>query len=164
MRPRSAEFASSKCELLLYKFFNSPVPYFGHAGTRDSIVLQRKSPLFAKDAKSGPSCDLKRGLHAALLKDQGFFATTEVDLAERVIRRVGHDLVLSHLGIIRLQRRRDRRHSLPILQESHLYVGAGSLPFHLVVAGFQLRPLDLYGGRNIYRMLILIPCEHAKRG
>jgi hypothetical protein len=45
----------------------------------------------------------------------------------------------------------------------NLLRAAGSLPFHLVGAGFQLRAPDLYGGRNIYRMLILIPCEHAKR-
>jgi hypothetical protein len=66
---------------------------------------------------------------------------------------------LSYLAIIRLQGRRDRRHILPISQEGHLYVRSGSFPFHLVVAGFQLRAPDLYGIKNIYRMLILIPCE-----
>ena len=126
---------------------------------RASLHGQRKSPLLAKDAKSGPSCNLKRELHAALLKHHGLFVTTEVDLGKRVIGRVSHDLVLSYLAIIRLQGRRDRRHSLPVQQKSHLYVGSGSLPSHLVVAGFQLRAPDLYGIKNIYRMLILIPCE-----
>jgi len=121
------------------------------------------TPPFARmDAKSGASFDLKRGLHTALLKHQGFFVTTEVDLAERAVLRVSHDPVLSHL--VRLQRRWGRCHSLPIPEESHLYVGSGSFPFDLVVAGFQLRSPDLYGVRNIDRMLILIPCENAKRG
>jgi hypothetical protein len=43
----------------------------------------------------------------------------------------GHDIVLRHLIIIRLKRRRDRHYSLPIRQEGYLYVGAGSLPFIL---------------------------------
>ena len=46
-------------------------------------------------------------------------------------RKAGHDIVLRHLIIIRLKRRRDRHYSLPIQQEGYLYVGAGSLPFIL---------------------------------
>lgn len=76
----------------------------------------------------------------------------EIDLLEHLLagsRRTNHDVVLSDLGI-HFQRRWHRCHSLPSLNELHLYRGTGILLLYLVGARVQLRSANLHGIRNIH--------------
>jgi hypothetical protein len=66
---------------------------------------------------------------------------SEVDLFERFrsgVRCIGDDVVFSDMGIIRLQRPRYGGHSLSIVHEAHLNLGASSLPLNVILARFKL--------------------------
>src|SRR5271169_992381 len=121
-------------------------------------MLRKNSPTLDQDGAvrlGTREFERTEGLHAALLKDQRFFVTTEVDLCERFGVGAGcisHDVILTNFGVIRLECSGHRGNSLSIAHEIDLYLRAGSLPLDLVVAGFQLRPTDLYGIRNLYRV------------
>jgi hypothetical protein len=78
---------------------------------------------------------------------------------------VNHDVVLNHVGVIRLQCSWRGGNSLSRAYEIHRYLWTGPLPLDLVNACGQLLTFYFYLIWNLYRVLILVPREgaHPKR-